>query len=307
MTHEPKPAWSDFSLEEQAAVTEQSLLDCCRFCLATSEGTKVEDDASGLWFRSGIPFPIYNGMYGIRETEHVIERLDICKRERIPQVACIGPGSEGLNLHTLFKEYGLMKAGGAPGMGMSLDNLPATMPLPPGATVEPVETEAQLQEWVEVQNTCFQFPQWVKEATFRLTANTLTQDPDTKRVWMFLGRFFGTPVATSMLVLSDDVAGVYNVTCLPEAGRRGMGTAMTMAALLAGRDAGFRSGVLQATPKSKAMYEKIGFEEVCHFTHWLQASWTQIASFAIVGLFKQIGSGLRPFTHKLPSQQTLTT
>jgi predicted acetyltransferase len=50
---------------------------------------------------------------------------------------------------------------------------------------------------------------------------------------------------------------------LPEERRQGIGAAMVLAALHAGRDSGYRFGVLGASEMGLGIYRKIGFREVC--------------------------------------------
>ena len=78
----------------------------------------------------------------------------------------------------------------------------------------------------------------------------------------YLGLLDGTPVATTTVFLAAGVAGVYFVMTVPEARRRGIGAAITYAAL---REAGAVAeyGVLGSSPAGRSVYAGLGFREYC--------------------------------------------
>lgn len=73
----------------------------------------------------------------------------------------------------------------------------------------------------------------------------------------------GHPAAGGTAAL--DVAGVYNVCTLWGFRRRGLGTAVTRAALLHARQAGCRHAVLQASGEGYRVYARLGFCDVGRF------------------------------------------
>ncbi len=73
----------------------------------------------------------------------------------------------------------------------------------------------------------------------------------------------GHPAAGGTAAL--DVAGVYNVCTLGAFRRRGLGTAVTRAALLHARQAGCRHAVLQASGEGYRVYARLGFCDVGRF------------------------------------------
>jgi GNAT superfamily N-acetyltransferase len=85
----------------------------------------------------------------------------------------------------------------------------------------------------------------------------------------YLGRLDGKPVATTTIYLAAGVAGVYFVMTVPEARRRGIGAAITRAALQDARDTGHtgstgvRYGVLGSSPAGRSVYAGLGFREYC--------------------------------------------
>jgi ribosomal protein S18 acetylase RimI-like enzyme len=84
-------------------------------------------------------------------------------------------------------------------------------------------------------------------------------------VHYYLGVLDDKPVATSLLYLGGGVAGIYYVATLPEARRRGIGSALTVAPLLQAQARGYRIGTLQSTPVGLNLYRRLGFREYCVF------------------------------------------
>jgi predicted GNAT family acetyltransferase len=85
---------------------------------------------------------------------------------------------------------------------------------------------------------------------------------------MFVGRVDGRPVAAAMGYRLDDVVGVFGVTTVASARRRGYGAALTRAALLA--DTGLPA-VLAPSEEAAGMYRRLGFEPVGALTIWSSA------------------------------------
>ncbi len=79
----------------------------------------------------------------------------------------------------------------------------------------------------------------------------------------YVGWLDGEPVATTTIFLAAGVAGVYFVMTVPEARRRGIGAAITHAALVEARDSGFEYGVLGSSAAGRSVYAGLGFREYC--------------------------------------------
>jgi ribosomal protein S18 acetylase RimI-like enzyme len=67
------------------------------------------------------------------------------------------------------------------------------------------------------------------------------------------------------VLLAGGVAMVHGVATIESARRQGIGSAITVAALAAARDEGYRIGVLQASSMGQGPYRRIGFETVARY------------------------------------------
>lgn len=84
---------------------------------------------------------------------------------------------------------------------------------------------------------------------------------DDDRVACFNGYVDGceTPRATGMVVVADGIAGIHAVTAHAPVRRRGIGAAMTWAAVAAGSRHDVAAVVLQASPLGRPLYARMGF------------------------------------------------
>ena len=101
------------------------------------------------------------------------------------------------------------------------------------------------------------------DAARLLFSASFAADPD---VQLLIGSLDGRPVGTSVAIRSGDVSGVYAVGTLPAARRRGVGTALTWAAVEAGRAWGCDTIVLQASEMGFPIYAAMGFRTVVEYT-----------------------------------------
>jgi GNAT superfamily N-acetyltransferase len=91
------------------------------------------------------------------------------------------------------------------------------------------------------------------------------------RVWIVeeLLEGLGRSVGTSVAIQGGGASGVVAVGTLAEARRRGVGTALSWAAAEAGRQRGFDTVVLQASPMGLPVYEAMGFTTVVAYADFV--------------------------------------
>jgi GNAT superfamily N-acetyltransferase len=76
----------------------------------------------------------------------------------------------------------------------------------------------------------------------------------------FVGYVDGQPAATSLLLMTGDVAGIYWVGTLATHRNQGLGASITAHAVNAGLARGCTAAGLQASPLGQPVYRRIGFE-----------------------------------------------
>lgn len=236
-------------------------------------GAELYADAKLVWIYTGIATPLFNGVVGASLNPHGVKVVADALRVRIaargaPCFWWIGPLARPDNIGQLLEQHGLKAAGGAPGMAAELASLREAQAAIAGFEMKQVQEAATRALWGRIAGSGSGFSQAAVEALEKLEPTI--DDPRYKAQRRYLGLLEGRPVACSALVLDAGVAGLYAVATLPEARRKGIGRVMTLRPLLEARELGYRVGVLQSSAAGHALYEAMGFKDVCRYTLYLQ-------------------------------------
>lgn len=149
---------------------------------------------------------------------------------------------------------------GAPGMVADLAHLDdSLLQRPPkGFTIEEVQDEAALDAFCRVLVAGFGMPEQMAQGWAQASQGAGIGDTPWQ---LYLGRLDGEPVATNMGFNGAGVASFYGLAVVPAARRKGIGAAITVAPLLAARNAGYRHAVLFSTDEAVPLYEHLGFRD----------------------------------------------
>jgi GNAT superfamily N-acetyltransferase len=226
----------------------------------------LEENPMGLRICSGVPFPIFNwafnSRFAVSDAEDLVRDTVRHFYERgVPFVWGIFPNDRPQGLREKLLSAGFVEDD-APAMAIDLGRLPMTPP-PKELTIEPVRTRAQVDQFAKTLNDGdFQAAPAIAEAIPDVLRPSLSEKLAELDLRCFLGYLDGKAVATSAWFCCAGVVGVYGVATVPSARHRGIGAAMTLAALEDGRSLGFRRGVLVATKMGEPVYRRLGFEEL---------------------------------------------
>lgn len=261
----PDPIWA---LEENLAA----------FVLQHSQspGVLAHDDEKLAWVLTGIAEPFYNAVVRTRlepaETDAVIERLLARFRQRgVPALWWVLPSSQPDDLGSRLETHGMTYRGEGPGMSADLTALPEGTPMPPDFAVERVRNVVSLMEWVRTNEAAYGAAAQPMDLTYLQLESALGFGPE-HPYRRYLGRLNGLPVATSALFLGAGVAGLYGVASLPEIRGRGIGAALSLAALRDARALGYRLAVLESSPLGYSVYQRLGFHEICRLRSYILAA-----------------------------------
>jgi GNAT superfamily N-acetyltransferase len=157
----------------------------------------------------------------------------------------------------LLTSRGLTFNAGGTAMAADVRSIRNQVPPPAGLAIVPVEDRTALLPWIQVMRVGFGVSELAQGRLLELFAAVALEPP----MHTYLAMLDGRPVATSQLFLGAGVAGIYNVTCLPAARGRGIGTAVTLAPLLEARRQGYDLSILQASDLGHPVYRRLGFQD----------------------------------------------
>ena len=150
-------------------------------------------------------------------------------------------------------------------MAADLRVLPKGLPWPMGLKIVPVEDRETLRQWIHVASISFDVREEFEPVWYNFFADAVFDMPFRG----YLALWNGEPVATSQLFLSAGVVGVYNVTCLLQARRHGIGTMIARAPLLEERGLGYAVAILQGSHLGYPVYSRLGFQDFAKLSVYL--------------------------------------
>ena len=93
----------------------------------------------------------------------------------------------------------------------------------------------------------------------------------TRRRFTAIARLSGETVATGLAFDLDGDCGIYNVSTLEQARRRGLGTAITAQLVHDARARGCRTASLQSSGMAEGVYAAVGFRNLGRFLEYVPA------------------------------------
>ena len=161
-----------------------------------------------------------------------------------------------------------------PTPAMVLREIPAPTPVPDALAIEEVEGDAALADFRRIVEEGFGMPAGMGAAAI---SDRIAVHPDTA---LMLGRVEGEPVATSLLVRTNRVAGLYMVATAEAWRKRGFGEAVTWASIQEGAARGATFASLQASAMGRPVYERMGFETLSTYHAYASPGTDPDAGFA---------------------------
>ena len=229
-------------------------------------GGDVQDRPDMLLYITGLPAPFANGVKAPRLEEALAEGkikavLALLRSAGVPGTWSVGPLATPRDLGERLERAGFRRDHDLPWLASDIGRLDLYGKDAPDLVIRRVGDDEDHQRWLRVMEAGFGMPADITR-TIDVTARAVGFDPAAQWV-RFVGLVDESPVASSGLVLSGGVAGIYNVATLPDHRRRGFGASLTRAAIRYATDAGYQVAALATSELARGVYERLGFRDVC--------------------------------------------
>lgn len=212
-------------------------------------------------YRAGAQHPQLNGVMWMGAGD-LADKVALARRQLqgVPWHWWVGPDSDPATLETLLSQGGT-RIGSAPVMVVPTDAV-NEIAAPAELEIEQVQSPESMREWVTAYAPAMGVA--ASDIPLMTTVEQARTDAPGSLV-RFAGRVDGKIVGVSELLIAHGVAGIYLVATLEAQRRRGVGAALTHAAIALARQRGFSLATLQATPVGQLLYRRMGFTQVATY------------------------------------------
>lgn len=228
---------------------------------------KINDPPGVIRSITDVRVAIFNSIMNTQLTagnvEATIRRIvDDAQSRDVPILWWIGPSTRPKDLRTRLEKSGFTIVDDGPGMAIALEELKESLAGPEGLSIQPAQDEDSWREWSRTIALGFEVPREMVD----LVANawySLIRQADPEITQAYIARQDGKALATSLSQMGGGVVGIYAVSTLPKARRKGIGAQVTLFPLLEARTRGYKAGILQSSEMGLGVYRSLGFREYC--------------------------------------------
>jgi ribosomal protein S18 acetylase RimI-like enzyme len=231
---------------------------------AEAAGTSILEDERVSVVCTGIPYEGFNAAIGRGPIlpEQIDEVMDVFRDAGTRMLWHVWPGDRGIE--PALVERGLVFYEEEPAMVADLA-VETSDPSPLDLEIRSTRNLEELCVWVRILSGISNDTFIRRVAEIRGAADRRTG----ARFEHLLGIVDGDAVATAGVFPGTRAAEVQHIVTEPSHRRRGIGTAMTSAALELVRREGSRYAVLTASPEGLGIYERLGFKVVASVRRFL--------------------------------------
>jgi GNAT superfamily N-acetyltransferase len=234
----------------------------CMLLFSTYPRAEYRPTSRYQLFKSGLKIAMLNrvmhtSLRPVEADQAIGEVKQYYESDRLPFTWQVDPWDKPRDLAKKLEGAGFVREE-TPGMAVTIDEMVEPVK-PDGFSYSRVDSPEKLDAYARLMVKAYGMP----EHTWDWFVGGLKHIGVVDGFRSYIGYLDGKPVATSSILYSDGVAGLYNVATLPEARGRGIGGIISYVPFIDASERGYRFGVLHSTRMGYNVYKRIGFEEIC--------------------------------------------
>lgn len=228
---------------------------------------RIEEDRDCVCIASGLAGPEFNPVFlsptasdpfrSIRAASGFMERAGV------PAWRLVVLSGRGSDASGAARSAGLVPRRTLPGMLLC--------PIPPAVRPTPPELRVVLATDRELWETMVRVGLVGFGGEAPEDVDTILPYPGHATARGYVAYWGDRPVGTSLAIDHAGIAGVYFVSALPEARRKGVGAAVTLRAAVDGLAAGCRASYLQSSEMGFNLYRTLGYRHLATYQEWTSA------------------------------------
>ncbi len=222
---------------------------------------KISKQQDSILVNTGIPCDMFNVACLLDDSANLKSITDYFRN--LPFAWWVGFGNDSEKYKQKIEEFGLKNPEIESGMYADISKI-LEVPICEILRVSQVADIISLQDFIDVYEKIIPADKNSIEKLYLSAASFLFEKQSS--IKLFVGYVDHQPVATGALFLYENIAGVWDVTTLPDFRNLGIATNMVRHALFFAHDVyNCKIGVLTATKSGEKVYRKIGFQKIKEF------------------------------------------
>lgn len=183
------------------------------------------------------------------------------KELKLPFWWWVYPCGQSKTTKEILQIEGLNYLEAIPCLAVDVSTIPLAIQKSEGIEISFVQDEREQKIWEDISFAGFEMPQEARKQYYKfVTSFDLSKRSPQK---LFLAYWRGEPVATALLFLQSNVAGIYFVTTLAAQRNRGIALALILSSMKYAKTSGYKYCVLQSSKEGLEVYLQAGFKEYC--------------------------------------------
>jgi len=183
------------------------------------------------------------------------------KKKNLPFWWWVYPCGQSIKTKEILQTEGFNYLESIPCLAVDVTSMPLAIQKSEEIDISFVKNERELKAWEDISFEGFAMPH-DKRNKYKEFVESFDLNENSPQK-LFLACWKGQPVATALLFMHNNTAGIYFVTTLPAHRKKGIALALMLESMKYGKISGNKYCVLQSSKEGLALYLKAGFKEYC--------------------------------------------